>query len=700
MDINQDGRIDVADVVARLQQNQAHTRNSRTVTATNTRGFLAWVVEQSGQEHNSYDARGRVDWVVKAILEDSAPLFGLNQTERNRWLRRQAPVLENSRLFQTQQTFDAMDRLTGLTYPDHATVTYTYNCRGLLASIPNVITRYSYNPAGQNARLELTGGMITTYDYDHRLRLSRMRTTRAQDGIQLQNLHYSFDAVSNITRIADGRTAADHTAIAADLHISLAEARQFDNTQDFQYDALYRLTRAANPTAYGTIDYRYDRIGNMILKHAHLLEPDALMDLGSMHSGGALGTSGRNGRAPGEAPGPHAITATEKGPGNAPLTMTYDANGNMTTDRGMTLTWDHKDRLAGLASETDTAVYLYDYTNTRKQKRLQGKPEKTVHYIDQFSEIRNGSLITYVYAGTNRIARATGNANSPRVFQPAVFYLHDHLGSTHFSVGSDGGVGEQMVNYPFGYQRMVHQGASADHLADYRFTGKEKDGESELKYFEARYYNSVVGQFVSSDRLYTDISNLDNQQFHRFVLTPQKLAVYHYGLNNPLKYIDLNGLDEVRASFSVGLEWGYELIHYNMNVDSLLPLPNANVGGSMGFTFFKKETHAESGTTKVTSGFNAKGYLSELEAKYTFKQGRVEYQSGNTNAFKTSHIEITSNQDEKSTKFGFLYKGFGFHVGDSYDAQKSTITTTKSVTIFGVKVESVIEKNVVPPNLL
>ena len=37
------------------------------VTARNTKGMLAYVRDTSGEEHTSYDARGRVEWTVKRI---------------------------------------------------------------------------------------------------------------------------------------------------------------------------------------------------------------------------------------------------------------------------------------------------------------------------------------------------------------------------------------------------------------------------------------------------------------------------------------------------------------------------------------------------------------------------------------------------------------------------------------------------------
>jgi RHS repeat-associated protein len=65
-----------------------------------------------------------------------------------------------------------------------------------------------------------------------------------------------------------------------------------------------------------------------------------------------------------------------------------------------------------------------------------------------------------------------------------------------------------------------------------RFTSKERDSESGLDYFLARYYSSAQGRFTSSDRPFADQSE-DN---------PQSWNLYFYVGNNPLTYSDPFGL--------------------------------------------------------------------------------------------------------------------------------------------------------------
>ncbi len=506
-DLNQDGMIDVADVVMAAKSGERPARTSKprrssvrssSVTAENTKGFLSYVQDQSGEEHNSYDERGRVSWVIKRIGEQN---------------------------FHTGMAYDSMDRVTTLTYPDQGSISYTYNARGLLESVPDVIEQYDYNPAGQNAVLNLACGTETAYHYDHRLRLRHLNTVRSSDNLSLQDLAYAFDDVSNIIGIDDARGHADLDTIGGELGISSDGARKFNATQSFVYDSLYRLTQAANSAVYGTINYRYDRIGNMIHKSANLLQADPLMDLGGMTCGGSLGTKNRVGRNAGDVPGPHAITGTEKGLEGA-MAFSYDDNGNMTTDRGMTLAWDYRDRLTGITKDAMKADYLYDYSDTRKKKSVSDGdgPTSEVVYVDKFSEIRDGKLVKYVYAGNSRAARIEDG----KIY----FYLHDHLGSTGFTLSDEGDVLEQLVNYPYGNPRLENTVGSA--LADYKFTGKERDLESGLQYFEARYYSGTLGRFNRVEPLADSLKK-------EWLKDPQMLNLYAYALMNPVKLVDPDG---------------------------------------------------------------------------------------------------------------------------------------------------------------
>lgn len=84
---------------------------------------------------------------------------------------------------------------------------------------------------------------------------------------------------------------------------------------------------------------------------------------------------------------------------------------------------------------------------------------------------------------------------------------------------------EESDFYPFGGERII-----ADALANqnYKFLGKERDTESGLDYFGARYYGNVFGRFTSADSFSKDSELAD----------PQRWNLYSYVRNNPLKYVD------------------------------------------------------------------------------------------------------------------------------------------------------------------
>ena len=78
-----------------------------------------------------------------------------------------------------------------------------------------------------------------------------------------------------------------------------------------------------------------------------------------------------------------------------------------------------------------------------------------------------------------------------------------------------------------------------------RYTGKERDPESGLDYFGARYYASRVGRFTTPDEPDNDFD----------LTAPQSLNRYAYARNNPLRYVDPDGraIETPWDVFNVGL---------------------------------------------------------------------------------------------------------------------------------------------------
>jgi RHS repeat-associated protein len=115
----------------------------------------------------------------------------------------------------------------------------------------------------------------------------------------------------------------------------------------------------------------------------------------------------------------------------------------------------------------------------------------------------------------------------------------DHLGSTRLVTDSGGNVLRRYDYLPFGEELFAGvNGRSSKYpvqIADgdsIKFTGKERDAETGIDYFGARYFSAAQGRFISPDFAGPDLTN------------PQTLNKYRYALNNPFAYVDRNGLYE------------------------------------------------------------------------------------------------------------------------------------------------------------
>lgn len=151
-----------------------------------------------------------------------------------------------------------------------------------------------------------------------------------------------------------------------------------------------------------------------------------------------------------------------------------------------------------------------------------------IDYIRNFSgevlgEWQSGSVNTgwnreYVYLGGKLVAEY-GNSTT-------YFRHEDRLGSATVLTGVNQAIYDSMEFLPFGEQ------TGGDTGTTHKFTGKERDTESGLDNFGARYDASSLGRFMTTDPVVITTERLMN---------PQQLNLYAYVANNPLRFIDPTG---------------------------------------------------------------------------------------------------------------------------------------------------------------
>lgn len=120
-----------------------------------------------------------------------------------------------------------------------------------------------------------------------------------------------------------------------------------------------------------------------------------------------------------------------------------------------------------------------------------------------------------------------------------VFFYHTDPAGTPLAMTDSTGKVVWKADYkPFGEEQSV----TATTSNDKRFVGKEKDEETGLSYFGARYQDAKTGRFISPDPVRA-VDPHTSRTNEKLLLNPQRLNTYAYALNNPYRYIDPDGRD-------------------------------------------------------------------------------------------------------------------------------------------------------------
>ena len=516
------------------------------------------IKDQSGQtELLSYDFKGNLLSQEKRFCTDYQNTIDWNSN----------PSLQANSFTQLSE-YDALNRPLKTTMPDNSEQRFSYNKSALLESIElrlsdstqwdYYITSINYNEKGQRTDVYFGNNTKTRFYYDTKnFRLTRLLTTKNTGQVDLQDINYVYDAVGNIVSVRDDvqKTVYFNNSVIQPENL-------------FEYDALYRLVKAqgreyknlAIPTHVDfvnnlsvpnsdttalqnyTHEYTYDKLGNII-------EQNSLNSWSRKFYYNTINN--------------YLLKHEEQGQ----AVYTYDAHGNMLTMPHLTnMVWDYKDELISASNGTVNSFYNYDAEGNRTRKVVV-KPGGIIeerYYLDGYEVYRK-------YLNSNLdLERKTINVYDVKLFDknnddnedkenkgysidknkkfaivdiktvengttlpnPSAiirYQYYNHLGSACLELDANANIISYEEYHPFG-TTSYRSGRSETEvsLKRYKYIGKERDEETGLYYFGARYYAGWIGRWISVDPLKEKYLNL----------TP-----YNYCANGPLKNIDLDGKD-------------------------------------------------------------------------------------------------------------------------------------------------------------
>jgi RHS repeat-associated protein len=402
----------------------------------------------------------------------------------------------------SEATYYANSSLQTQTYPavpgagDRRVVSYTNDVAGRLSSLSSAATTYapaasvsSVGYAAHNALSSETygNGLIHAVSYNNRLQPTQINLGTSGSPTSVISLGYTYGTTNN------NGSVQTHTYSGGGLIY----------TQNYGYDSLNRLTTANENGTNWSQTNGYDRYGNRWI------------DLGGGNQSLFFNTAS-----------------------NRISGSSYDGAGNLLNDGVHSYAYDAENKIAKV---DNVVAYTYDGEGQRVRK-LVGENLRLIYGIKdelicEFSGATGALLKEYIYGANGLLATVEPtavNANGTRYVTP------DQLGSPRVLTNSGAGVVSRHDYLPFGEEvgagvggrttGMGFPGAS-DNVRQ-RFSGKERDVETGLDYFGARYNSSTQGRFTSPDPVFASAKPGAPQSWNR----------YAYVQNNPLAYVDPDGM--------------------------------------------------------------------------------------------------------------------------------------------------------------
>ena len=424
--------------------------------------------------------------------------------------------------YQMSYRYNLAGQLTSQTYPSERVVTTEYDAAGRVAGVKpelsgsyyaggaatDPVTRLQYTAHGAVAALRLSNGLWEHTTFNSRLQPTQIGLGTLSTNSTILQLDYSYGVlVNDVLDQTQNSGNVQGQTLTLPGGVSLA--------QSYEYDPLNRLKLAQeNNGASWKQVYAYDPYGNRTFAAGTTIPalPPEVTD---------------------PAVNPAISAATNRisdGQGYG-----YDAAGNLTALSGKTLTYDGENRQvsANVGGEYGLTQYRYD-GDGRRVKKVTG----------------SGTTTIFVYNVLGQLVAEYSTA-SPAPAGGTSYLTADHLGTPRVITNADGGVQARHDYLPFGEElgadiggRTTNQGYSQLDGMRQQFTGKERDIETGLDYFGARYFASTHGRFTSPDDFLNDTHTED----------PSSWNLYAYVRNNPLTYVDPNGKEIWISWFEQGAD--------------------------------------------------------------------------------------------------------------------------------------------------
>lgn len=397
----------------------------------------------------------------------------------------------------TLYSFDALNRRTLVSYADGSGIQATYDAGNRLTGLTDSSSgSYSWGHDGLDRVTSAVAPQGTiSYGYDAASRLVSM-TPAAQ-----ATVNYSYDAADRLTSLSQGSETVQFTYDAADRRSTLVLPNGIVVGAGF--DAASELTSLTytqgNGTSLGSLTYGYDADGRIISKS------------------GTFATD----LLPTATTQPATFDLNDRKTSFNGQALTYDANGNLTSDGTNTYTWNARNQLTQISQGGNVELsFSYDALGRRIAKTVgSGTPTQYLYDGANIVQETQGASVNPILNGLGMDERFARNDVTGRTY-----YLTDILGSTIALTDSTGAIRQQYSYDPYG--NMAQSDTTAGFTNPYQYTGREADAPG-LYFYRARYYSSLMGGFISQDKLWFGSG---------------QLSFYAYVGGNPAGYTDPRGL--------------------------------------------------------------------------------------------------------------------------------------------------------------